>query len=135
MSTSPSYEAETEGVIVRVSPQFLDDESSPEDNRFMWAYTVEIENRGSRRLKLITRYWHIADSEGRVQEVRGRGVVGQTPVLEPGDTFEYTSGAPLAAPSGLMSGSYCLADDDGETLDAKIPLFALDSPYDRRSPN
>jgi ApaG protein len=130
-----TYEAETDGVIVRVSPRFLEDESSPEDNRFMWAYHVEIENRGERRLRLLTRHWRITDRDGRVQEVNGSGVVGQNPELSPGEKFEYTSGAPLSAPSGLMVGSYRLTDEHGETLDARIPMFALDSPYDERRAN
>lgn len=130
-----AYEAETAGVIVRVRPRFLEDESSPEDHRFMWAYSVEIENRAGKRLQLLTRHWVITDCDGRVQEVNGQGVVGQTPVLEPGQRFEYTSGAPLTTPSGMMQGTYDLADDTGATLSARIPLFALDSPYDERRPN
>jgi ApaG protein len=132
--TTP-YEAETDGVIVRVSPSFLDEESSPENHRYMWAYHVEIENRGERTLQLQTRHWRITDREGRVQVVNGVGVVGQTPVLRPGARFEYTSGAPLAAPSGLMQGSYRLTDETGATVEATIPLFALDSPYDERVAN
>jgi ApaG protein len=132
--TTP-YEAETDGVIVRVSPSFLDEESSPENHRYMWAYHVEIENRGERTLQLQTRHWRITDREGRVQVVNGIGVVGQTPVLRPGARFEYTSGAPLAAPSGLMQGSYRLTDETGATVEATIPLFALDSPYDERVAN
>ena len=83
----------------------------------------------------MTRYWRITDSDGRVQEVNGSGVVGQNPVLEPGGRFEYTSGAPLTTPSGMMQGVYRLEDEAGATLDARIPLFALDSPYDERRPN
>ncbi len=135
MTDALSYEAETSGIIVRVSPEFLDDESSPEENRYVWAYHVEIQNTGERTLKLQTRHWHIADCEGRVHNVEGEGVVGQTPTLEPGDTFEYSSGAPLSAPSGLMHGIYRLADENGETLDVQIPAFTLDSPYDTRAPN
>jgi len=129
------YEAETEGVVVRVSPSFLEEESSPENHRYIWAYHVEIENRGQRTLQLQTRHWRITDREGRVQVVNGVGVVGQTPVIRPGARFEYTSGAPLAAPSGLMQGSYRLTDETGATIEAQIPLFALDSPYDERAAN
>src|ERR1044071_1016320 len=96
------YEAETEGVFIRVKPAFLEEESSPSDNRYIWAYHVEIENRGKRTLQLMTRHWKITDREGRVQEVNGSGVVGQNPVLRPGARFEYTSGCPLNAPSGMM---------------------------------
>jgi ApaG protein len=130
-----AYEAETEGVIIRVKPAFLDEESSPEDGRYIWAYHVEIENKGQRTLQLMTRHWKITDREGRVQEVNGPGVVGQNPVLRPGGKFEYTSGCPLNAPSGMMQGTYSMEDDKGGTLEARIPLFALDSPYDRRAPN
>jgi ApaG protein len=130
-----AYEAETEGLIVRVTPAFIDEESSPAEGRYLWAYHVEIENRGQRTLQLLTRHWHITDREGRVQEVKGAGVVGQTPVLRPGARFEYTSGCPLNSPSGMMQGTYHLEDDQGGVLEARIPLFTLDSPYDRRAPN
>src|SRR5262249_4672824 len=122
-----AYEAETEGVVVRVKPMFLDAESSPEQNRFIWAYHAEIENRSKRRLHLLTRYWHSGDCEGRVQEVNGSGVVGQNPVLRPGERFEYTSGCPLSAPSGIMRGTYQFEDDAGAKVEAQIPAFALDS--------
>ena len=101
-----AYEAETEGVIIRVKPSFLEEESSPAENRYIWAYHVEIENTGKRTLQLMTRHWKITDREGRVQEVNGSGVVGQNPVLRPGARFEYTSGCPLNAPSGMMQGTY-----------------------------
>jgi ApaG protein len=130
-----SYEAETDGIVVRVKPAFLEDESSPEEHRFIWAYHVQIENRGSRTFQLMTRHWRITDREGRVQEVNGSGVVGQNPVLAPGETFEYTSGCPLSEPSGVMQGTYRLEDEEGGMLEAKIPLFALDSPYDNRAAN
>jgi ApaG protein len=135
MPQSIAYEAETDGVIIRVKPNFLDEESSPAENRYFWAYHVEIENRGAHTLQLMTRHWHITDREGRVQEVNGSGVVGQNPVLRPGAKFEYTSGCPLAAPSGMMQGTYGLEDETGAKVEARIPLFALDSPYDRRAPN
>jgi ApaG protein len=132
---SGTYEAETDGVVVRVKPMFLDAESAPEQNRFIWAYHVEIENRSNRTVQLLTRYWHITDRDGRVQEVSGSGVVGQQPVLQPGETFDYTSGCPLNAPSGMMRGTYYLEDETGGKLEARIPAFPLDSPYDRRAPN
>lgn len=129
------YEAETEGVVVRVAPAFMDDESSPEDHRFMWSYRVRIENHGGRTLQLKTRHWRITDCEGRVHEVRGSGVVGQQPVLPPGGSFEYASGAPLTVPSGVMQGTYRLEDEAGDAVLARIPMFALDSPYDTRAPS
>ncbi len=134
--TSPrSYEAETNGVFVRATPMFIEEESSPEQGRYLWAYHIEIENRGARTLQLKTRHWRITDREGRVQHVDGPGVVGQQPVLGPGERFEYTSGCPLSAPSGVMQGTYDLTDDGGVSVVAQIPLFVLDSPYDRRRAN
>ena len=135
MAATYPYEAETDGVIVRVRPMFIDEESSPEDDKFLWAYQIEIENRGKRTLQLMTRYWQITDCDGRIQEVRGEGVVGKQPVLRPGGTFEYTSGCPLTTPAGMMQGAYQFENDEGDLFEAKIPLFALDSPYDERQPN
>lgn len=135
MTSAYPYEAETDGVIVRVRPMFIDEESSPEDDKFLWAYQIEIENRGQQTLQLMTRYWQITDSDGRIQEVRGEGVVGKQPVLRPGGTFEYTSGCPLTTPSGMMQGAYQFENDEGNFFEAKIPLFALDSPYDEHLPN
>jgi ApaG protein len=129
------YEAETNGIIVRVRPTFIDEESSPEDDKFLWAYHVEIENRGKRTLQLMTRHWRVTDGDGRLQEVKGSGVVGQQPVLRPGASFEYTSGWPLTTPSGLMQGAYQFEDETGGFFEAKIPLIALDSPYDERRPS
>jgi ApaG protein len=137
MSGAPaSWEAETEGVIVRATPRFLDEESDPARHRYVWAYAIEIENRGARTITLLTRHWRIADRDGRTQEVNGPGVVGETPTLAPGEGFVYTSGCPLSAPSGVMGGHYRFMVEDGpETLDVRIPMFALDSPYDRSRPS
>lgn len=129
------YEAETHGIVVRVLPAFREEDSSPEQHRYVWSYHIEIENRGHRTVQLQTRHWRITDREGRVQEVNGVGVVGKTPVLKPGDTFEYDSGAPLSAPSGVMQGAYRLSDENGEMLEVRIPMFTLDSPYDKRAAN
>lgn len=131
------YEEETRGVIVRVTPDYREDQSAPDEDRFVWAYTVEIENRGGDRVQLMARQWEITDARGRRQEVRGAGVVGEQPVLEPGERFRYTSGAPLATPSGLMRGAYEMRLDTGERFCAQIPAFSLDSPHDpaSRRPN
>jgi len=129
------YEAETNGIVIRVRPSFIEDQSFPEDDRFLWAYHVEIENRGARTLQLKTRHWRITDGDGRIQQVDGPGVVGQHPVLRPGARFEYTSGCPLTTPSGMMQGAYRFEDETGASVEAAIPLFALDSPYDERRPN
>ena len=130
------YEAETAGLVVRVEPQFLAQESDPDDNRFVWAYTIEIENRSAQTVQLISRYWRIMDENGLTQEVRGPGVVGQQPVLEPGDSFRYTSACPLAAPSGVMVGAYSMVRvDNGEAFDIAVPAFPLDSPHQSKRVN
>lgn len=124
------YEQRTGDVIVRVEPDYLDDQSSPADSRFIWAYTVEIENQTNEDLKVVERFWQIADSRGQVQQVRGAGVVGEQPVVRPGETFRYTSGAPLSAPSGMMLGNYSLQTPEGVRFDVDIPPFLLDSPHE-----
>ena len=124
------FEQRTKDVIVRVEPEFLAEQSSPSDSRFIWAYTVEIDNQGAKDLTVTDRFWQIADSRGQVQEVRGKGVVGGKPVVKPGEVFRYTSGAPLTAPSGMMRGSYTVEETDGESYDVDIPAFVLDSPHE-----
>ncbi len=123
------YAQETEGVVIRVEPHFLDDESEPEDNRYFWTYSVEIQNTGTEPVQLVGREWHITDSRNRTEVVRGRGVVGEEPVIEPGDTFRYTSAAPLPTASGFMGGAYTMVRRSGSEFEATIPTFALDSPY------
>jgi len=122
------YSSTTHNVTVSVNPVYLDGESSPDKNLFVWAYTVRIENKGTEALQLRTRHWKITDALGRVQEVRGPGVVGEQPVLNPGESFEYTSGTPLPTPSGIMMGSYAMEMPDGRMLDIDIPAFSLDAP-------
>ena len=125
------YSSTTGSITVTVEPVYLDDQSEPDENHYVWAYHVRIENNGKQTVQLRTRYWQITDGRGRVQEVRGDGVVGEQPVLEPGDVFEYTSGTPLATPSGIMVGSYKMKTGDGDLLSVDIPAFSLDSPYER----
>ncbi len=127
------YRAVTRNIQVTVTPAFLEAESSPEDGRFFWAYTVEIVNLGSETVQLKTRYWHITDAQGRVQEVRGEGVVGKTPLLRPGERFEYTSGCPLETPEGIMAGQYHMVTDGGEAFAVAIPAFSLDSPHSHKA--
>jgi ApaG protein len=129
------YEAVTRGIRVRVAPQFLEEESSPEDGSYVWAYTIDIANEGSETVQLRSRHWHITDANGRLEEVRGPGVIGQTPVLEPGASFRYTSGCPLTTPSGIMVGSYQMTTEAGELINVAIPAFSLDSPHAARSLN
>ncbi|MBI1216040.1 MAG: Co2+/Mg2+ efflux protein ApaG [Alphaproteobacteria bacterium] len=122
------YSSTTRNVTVFVEPRYLDSESVPEKNVYVWAYHVRIENNGAETLQLRTRHWKITDAYGRVQEVRGPGVVGEQPVLKPGESFEYTSGTPLTTPSGIMAGTYAMEAPDGSLLDVAIPAFSLDSP-------
>ncbi len=122
--------------MVRVEPQFLADESKPEENRYVWAYTIEIENRSEDTVRLISRFWRITDENGHTQEVRGEGVVGKQPTLRPGERFRYTSAAPLGAPSGVMMGAYSMTRiGDGGSFDIAVPLFALDSPHNAKMVN
>ncbi|WP_119420834.1 Co2+/Mg2+ efflux protein ApaG [Desertibaculum subflavum] len=124
------YRTITRGIAVSVEPSFLQDESKPQERYFMWAYRVRIENNGTETVQLRARYWRITDAGGRVQEVRGEGVVGEQPVLAPGKAFEYTSGCPLPTPSGIMVGSYRMVAASGESFDVAIPAFSLDSPHE-----
>jgi len=126
------YELETKRIRVSVRPAYLHDQSDPEDDRYVWSYTVTIENRSLESVKLVSRYWNIIDGQGRVQEVRGAGVVGAQPVIAPGESFQYTSGCPLETASGTMSGRYQMTSASGESFEAEIPAFLLESPYERR---
>ena len=129
------YEAVTHGIRVRVTPQYLEEESAPDERRYLWAYTVDISNEGSETVQLRSRHWRITDGDGHTEEVRGPGVVGQTPVIVPGASFRYTSGCPLGTPSGIMVGSYQMTTEAGRLLNVAIPAFSLDSPHARRSLN
>lgn len=122
------YRSTTRSITVSVKPTYLDEESAPEKNLYVWAYHVRIENCGEETVQLRTRYWKITDAFGRVQEVQGPGVVGEQPVLKPGDFFEYTSGTPLITPSGIMAGAYSMEGSDGAMFDVDIPAFSLDAP-------
>jgi len=129
------YQAVTRNIAVTVSPRFMPERSSSEESRYFWAYTIEIRNGGDKTVQLKTRHWVITDAIGQTQEVRGAGVVGEEPVLEPGAAFEYTSGVPLATPSGVMAGTYGMVTLDGELFEIEIPAFSLDSPHARRTIN
>ena len=123
------YSQTTRSIRVTVKPYFLEDQSSPTDNHFVWAYHVRIENRGRETVQLRRRYWRITDGIGQVKEVRGPGVVGEEPVLAPGQSFEYTSGTPLNTPSGIMVGTYDMETPGGESFAVAVPAFSLDSPH------
>ena len=136
MSTQAlTYQAVTGDISVTVSPRFLPERSSTEKSYYFWAYTIEIRNRGRRTVQLKTRHWRITDAFGRLQEVKGAGVVGEEPVLEPGAAFEYTSGVPLPTPSGFMVGTYGMVTPEGEKFDIDIPAFSLDAPELKRTVN
>lgn len=130
------FEAVTDGIIVRARPRFLPEQSNPERSRYVWAYEIEIVNATPNSVQLISRFWSITDEAGAHQEVRGPGVVGETPVIEPGDSFTYTSACPLAAPSGVMVGAYQMRRvRDDFRFEVAIPAFALDSPFVTRLAN
>lgn len=124
------YECETRDISVSVEPAYLDEQSEPENDHYVWAYHIEIANHGDEVVQLKTRHWVITDAKGRSEEVYGEGVVGEQPVLYPGDTYEYTSGAPLPTPSGLMYGAYGMETDTGDAFEVRIPPFSLDSPFE-----
>ena len=123
------YSKKTKKINITVNPYFLDDQSEPEDQHFVWAYQVTIDNKSKEKVQLKNRYWKIIDSNGSEQEVRGEGVVGEQPILNPGEKFEYTSGTPLSTPSGFMGGYYEMETNEGKRFDAIIPQFSLDSPF------
>ncbi len=122
------YALTTHFITVSVEPEFLEDQSEPDEHRFVWAYHVRIQNQGTQTVQLKSRYWHIIDELGNVHEISGTGVVGEQPVLAPGDHFEYISGTPLGTPSGIMHGYYVMQSTEGERFEASIPTFSLDSP-------
>ncbi|HEY1225443.1 MAG TPA: Co2+/Mg2+ efflux protein ApaG [Brevundimonas sp.] len=126
------YSAETDGIVVKVRPSFLAGQSDPDENRWVWAYQVEIVNLTPAPVQLMARRWIITDGLGRTEEVRGPGVVGEQPVIRPGDTYSYASGCPLPTPSGSMAGAYTMTDETGRSFEAEIPAFSLDVPGERR---
>lgn len=126
------YRATTRHIQVTATPRFVAERSDPDQNRFFWAYTIEVVNRGSETVQLKHRHWTITDARGHVEEVHGAGVVGEEPVLPPGGRFESTSGVPLGTPTGFMSGSYDMLTETGETFAVEIPAFSLDAPHLRR---
>ena len=126
------YKAVTHQVKVTVEPTFDPERSDPDEGRYFWRYSIEIANLGDKPVTLVERHWRITDAEGRQQEVRGPGVVGEQPTIEPGESFRYTSGCPLTTPSGLMVGEYAMVDPDGGRFEVSIPAFSLDSPDGKR---
>ena len=129
------YRETTRAIQVTVEPNFVEAESSPDEGQYFWAYRIEIANLGQEVVRLRSRHWQITDANGRTEEVRGAGVVGKQPVLKPGETFAYTSGCPLATPSGIMVGSYQMQNEHGELFSIAIPAFSLDLPDVPRTMN
>lgn len=129
MTDPNTYAETTSSITITVEPFYLDEQSEPTEGHFVWAYHVRIENNGEETVQLKTRHWRIIDSLGNVQEVQGEGVIGEQPVLDPGVSFEYTSGTPLSTPSGIMAGTYQMETGTGRSFDVTIPAFSLDSPH------
>lgn len=125
------YSAKTRGVHISVTPRFMESESSPKDNRYFWAYTIEIINEADETVQLLARHWRITDGHGQLHEVKGPGVVGEQPILRSGESFKYTSGCPLDTPHGSMAGHYQMVAENGGAFEAAIPAFPLQSPYAR----
>ena len=122
------YQQETRAIQITVKPFYLEEQSEPDDSHFVFAYHIRIQNNGPEAVQLLNRFWQITDGRGRIQEVRGPGVVGEQPVLRPGEAFEYTSGCPLNTSTGIMVGTYEMETLDGERFDVDIPAFSLDAP-------
>ncbi|MBP2277183.1 MULTISPECIES: Co2+/Mg2+ efflux protein ApaG [Sphingomonas] len=122
------YVAETRGVIVRVAVSFLPEQSEPERGRWFWAYHIRLENAGPQAVQLLTRHWVITDGRGARHSVEGEGVIGEQPLLAPGESFDYVSGCPLSTSTGSMLGSYHMMGEDGSGFDVEIPRFALIAP-------
>jgi len=128
-------EATTEGITVRVAPRYAADQSDPDNGHWMWHYHVRIENGSGMAVQLIDRHWEIIDGRGQRRDVMGEGVVGEQPLIEPGDSFDYVSGCPLPTPSGMMRGRYGMLDPGGRRFEVAIPAFDLLSPDSRRAAN
>lgn len=135
MHDGPAYSTETHDVVVRVRPSYLAGQSDPEAGRWVWAYQIEIVNLRLHPVQLLARHWTITDAMGRVEEVRGPGVVGEQPVIPPGGSHSYASGCPLSTPSGAMVGTYTMADEKGGRFEVAIPAFSLDVPDAGRTLN
>lgn len=130
------FTSTTDNIRITVQPHYLEDQSIPDESHYVWAYTVVLENLGKETVQLIARYWHITDATGAVQEVRGPGVVGEQPTLQPGQGFRYTSAAALKTASGIMHGHYeMISQPDARAFVVEIPTFSLDSPVQAARPN
>lgn len=126
---SSTSEALTRGIRVRVQSRYLPERSQPDQFQWLFIYEIRISNEGDRAARLISRHWIITDGNGHVEEVKGEGVVGEQPLLEPGESFEYTSGCSLKTPFGTMEGTYQMVTSSGESFDAAIAPFSLSEPF------
>ncbi|MDR6633309.1 ApaG protein [Phyllobacterium sp. 1468] len=129
------YKAITRDIEVTVEPFYLEEQSNPEENRYVWGYRITIANESEITVQLRARYWKITDGNGHTEEVRGPGVIGEQPILNPGDSFQYSSGCPLTTTSGVMVGRYTMQTDNGVRFDIEIPAFSLDLPDQLRTLN
>lgn len=135
MADEPIFSKVTQDIKVSVIPSFLEEYSEPSEEHYVWAYTIQVENLGDKQVQLLNRHWVITDAIGHTEEVRGPGVVGEQPVLKPGEGFRYTSGTSLHTPSGIMAGTYEMTDNNGNHFPIEVPAFSLDSPYQISRPN
>jgi ApaG protein len=126
------YSCVTRDIEITVLPEFVPERSDVGEGHYFWAYTVEIANQSDITVQVTARHWKITDANGQIEEVKGTGVVGEQPVLKPGETFRYTSGCPLTTSSGIMAGSYQVVDEAGNIFDVEVPTFSLDSPFTKR---
>src|SRR6202047_2554492 len=126
------YSTVTHDIQITVLPEFVPERSDADAASFRWASTVQTATRGHMTVQLTARHWKITDGNGRLEEVKGAGVGGEQPILKPGETFRYTSGTNMSTPSGIMTGTYKMVNEKGESFEAEIPVFSLDSPYARR---
>ena len=131
--TKNMYSKTTSGVTVTVTPYFLEDQSSPQEDHYVWAYQVNIKNSSNSTVKLKHINCIIIDANGKIINVQGEGVVGEFPILQPGESFEYTSGTPLKTNNGIMQGFYLMSQDNGSQIKIDIPTFSLDSPYNKKN--
>ena len=129
------YTKTTKKINITVNPYYLEEQSEPDEQHYVWAYQVTINNLSKETVQLKNRYWKITDSNGAKQEVKGEGVVGEQPILNPGEKFEYTSGTPLSTSSGFMEGIYEMQNDNGDKFDVQIPQFSLDNPFESNKLN
>ncbi|MEE8658635.1 Protein ApaG [Acetobacteraceae bacterium EV16G] len=130
LDAHPAFEARTGDIVVTVRPFWLDDQSAPDEHRYVWAYTIQVENNGAQTIQILSRHWCITDGSGRSDHVHGEGIIGEQPIIASGAVFEYTSGAALHTPSGIMQGTYhVIIPSTGQRFDVLVPTFSLDSPH------